>query len=99
MAEGLLDAGTPAVPRLARCIDGVSGVIVISRNGQTTVITGWRAWLVGVAAFALLSVVFAVVAFVVLGLAITMTAVLFIVVPVAIGIAILASLFRSPERR
>ncbi len=74
-------------------------MIVISKNGKTTVITGWRAWLVGAAVFAALSVIFAIVAFVVLGVAITATAVLFLVVPVAIGVAILASLFRSPEAR
>jgi hypothetical protein len=72
-------------------------MIVISRNGQTTVLTGWRAWLVVTAAFIATSVVFAVVAFVVLGVAITVGAILLIVVPVAVGIAILASLFRSPR--
>jgi hypothetical protein len=38
-----------------------------------------------------------VIAFVVLGVAITVGAVLLIVVPIAAGVAILASLFRSPR--
>ena len=70
-------------------------MIVITRNGRTTVLTGWRAWLAGAAICAATTILFAFIAFVLLGVAITVWAVLFIVVPVAIGIAILASLFRS----
>lgn len=69
-------------------------MIVISRNGKTTVITGWRAWLMGAAAFVAASGLLFVMVFVMLGVAITVGAVLLIVVPVAIGVAILASLFR-----
>ena len=72
-------------------------MIVITRNGRTTVITGWRAWLMGVAIFLAATVFLFVIAFVMLGVAITVGAVLLIVVPVAIGVAILASLFRSPR--
>jgi hypothetical protein len=50
-------------------------VLVIERNGRTTVI-----------------------AFMVLGLAITLGAILLIVLPVAIGVAILASLLQSRPR-
>ncbi len=74
-------------------------MIVITRNGRTTVLTGWRAWLAGAAIFTVATLLFAVIAFVLLGVAITVGAVLLIVVPVAIGIAILASLFRSPNAR
>jgi hypothetical protein len=74
-------------------------MIVIQRNGQTTVVTGWRAWLLGAAAFAVVSVVLALVFFVVLGVAITVGAVLLIVIPVLIGIALLASLFQRPPGR
>jgi hypothetical protein len=73
-------------------------MIVISRNGRTTVLTGWRAWLAGAAMFVAGTVLFAFIAFVMLGLAVTVGAVLLIVVPVAIGVALLASLFRSPNR-
>jgi len=72
-------------------------MIVITRNGRTTVITGWRAWLIGTAAFVVATALLFVIAFVMLGVAITAGAVLLIVVPVAIGVALLASLFRSPR--
>jgi hypothetical protein len=74
-------------------------MIVIERNGRTMVVTGWRAWLMGAAAFVVATVALAFVFFVLLGVAITVGAVLLIVVPVLIGIALLASLFqRSPRR-
>jgi len=69
-------------------------MIVIQRNGQTTVITGWRAWLLGTVAFVLATLLVGVVVFVLLGLAITVGAVLMIVIPVAIGLALISSLFR-----
>ena len=74
-------------------------MILITRNGRTTVLTGWRAWLAGAAICVVTTVLFAFLAFVLLGVAITVWAVLFIVVPVAIGLAILASLFRSSNAR
>jgi hypothetical protein len=72
-------------------------MIVITRNGKTTVITGWRAWLIGVAVFVAATALLFVIAFVMLGVAITVGAVLLIAVPVAVGVALLASLFRSPR--
>jgi hypothetical protein len=74
-------------------------MIVIQRNGKTTVITGWQAWLLGAAAFVVTSIVLAFIFFVLLGVAITVGAVLFIVVPVLIGIALLASVFQRPPGR
>lgn len=72
-------------------------MIVIQRNGETTIITGWRAWLVGAALFVVTTLVVGLVAFLLLGVAITVGAVLMIVVPVAIGLALLASVFRRPS--
>ena len=72
-------------------------MIVVTRNGKTTVITGWRAWFVGAAIFLAATALLFVIAFVMLGVAITAGAVLLIVVPVAVGVAILASLFRWPR--
>jgi hypothetical protein len=69
-------------------------MIVITRNGQTTVVTGWRAWLMGAVAFLVACGLLFLIAFVVLGVAITVGAVLMIVVPVAIGIALIGSLLR-----
>jgi hypothetical protein len=71
-------------------------MIVVTRNGRTTVVTGWRAWLVSAAVSVAAVALLFVIAFVVLGVAITVGAVLLIVVPV-LGVAILASLFRSPR--
>lgn len=72
-------------------------MIVIEKNGKTTVITGWRAWLIGMAVFAGVTLLLGLIAFVLLGVAITVGAVLLIVVPVAVAIAILASFFQSPK--
>ena len=69
-------------------------MIVISRNGKTTVITGWRAWLIGAAAVLLITVVLAGMIVLMLGAAVTLTLFLSIAVPVAIGVALIASLFR-----
>ena len=74
-------------------------MLVIRRNGKTTVLTGWHAWLAGCAIFAAATLLFFLIVFVQLGVAITVGTVLLIVVPVAVGLAILASLFRSPNSR
>ena len=37
-------------------------MIVITRNGKTTVITGWRAWLIGAGVFVATTVLVALVA-------------------------------------
>src|SRR5947207_1038179 len=39
----------------ARDASEAIAMIVIQRNGKTTVVTGWRAWLMGVAAFVALT--------------------------------------------
>jgi hypothetical protein len=70
-------------------------MIVITRNGKTTVISGWRAWLVGALVFGLTTILVALFAFLALGVALTLTMFVFIAVPVAIGVGLLASLFRS----
>ena len=72
-------------------------MIVIQRNGETTVITGWRAWLVGAVMFVAATAVIGLVVFLMLGVAITVGAMLMIVVPVAVGVALLASVFRRPS--
>jgi hypothetical protein len=70
-------------------------MIVISRNGKTTVVRGWRAWLVG-ALVAAMTTLIALCAFLALGIALTtLTMLVFIAVPVAIGVTLLASLLRS----
>jgi hypothetical protein len=73
-------------------------MIVITRNGQTTVLTGWRAWLVGTVAFIVSFVLLALFTFLALGIAFTIGAVLLIIVPLAIGFALLASVFAGRTR-
>jgi hypothetical protein len=72
-------------------------MIVVTRKGKTVVVTGWRAWLVGVVVLVAAMALLFVVTFIMLGVAITVGAVLLIAVPVAVGVALLASLFRSPR--
>ena len=74
-------------------------MIVIQRNGKTTVVTGWQAWLLGAAAFAVTTVVLAFVFFVLLGVAITVWAAILIMVPMLIGIGLIASVFQRPPGR
>jgi hypothetical protein len=73
-------------------------MLVIQRHGRTIVITGWRAWLLAALTFVGLTLLFAVIAFLVVGVVVTVGAILLIVLPVAIGVAILASLFQPRPR-
>lgn len=66
-------------------------MLIVTRNGQ--VITGWKAWLTGIATFIGVSILFAVIAFVGFGVAFTIGAILMIVVPVAFFGALIASWF------
>jgi len=66
-------------------------MIVISRNGKTTVLTGWRAWGVGFAVALAVWVAFSILAVVVAGTALTIGLVLLMLVPAA-GLAALLQL-------
>lgn len=70
-------------------------MIVITRNGKTTVLTGWQAWLVGAVALLVAWVVLAAVAFVVVGVGITIVAMLLLTIPAAILVGLLASVVRG----
>jgi len=70
-------------------------MIVLSRNGKTTVISGWRAWLVGAVVFVATTTLVALFALLAFGMALTVTMLVLIAVPVAIGVALVGSLFRS----
>jgi hypothetical protein len=69
-------------------------MIVITRNGKTTIITGLRAWVLGAGVFVATTVLVALIAVLVLGIALTVTTLFFIAVPVVIGVGLIASLFR-----
>lgn len=67
-------------------------VLVVERNGQTTVVTGWRAWLLTIGAIIGAAAAFVFLAFIFLGMALTIGAVLLIALPVAIALALIGSL-------
>jgi hypothetical protein len=73
-------------------------LLVVEKNGRTTVVTGWRAVLLALGA--LLSGIAALVflGFVFIGIALTIGTVLLIVVPAAILLALITSLFRRNPR-
>jgi hypothetical protein len=71
-------------------------MIVITRNGETKVISGWRAWLLGTSICAVTILVLGLVFFLMLGIALTTTMVLLITIPIVVGVALIASLFRRP---
>jgi hypothetical protein len=64
-------------------------MIVIRRNGRVTVISGWRAWVVGAIMAVAAAVVFGVVAFLILGLAVSVTAFAMILIPPIVIVALL----------
>jgi hypothetical protein len=72
-------------------------VIVIERDGKTIVITGWRAWVIGAVAVVVTTAVLAALAFLVLGIAVSMVAFLLIVMP-AVAIVVLMAWLFQPRR-
>jgi succinate dehydrogenase hydrophobic anchor subunit len=69
-------------------------MIVFYRNGVRTVVTGWRAWLLMIAA----AVILVVVVCLTLGFALTLLTLALFALPVAIVLALLAQVFQSPRR-
>jgi hypothetical protein len=68
-------------------------MIVITRNGETTVLTGWREWAVKFVVFMAAVLLFAVMAFLMLGIAVTIGAIALIVIPALIIVGLFATLF------
>jgi len=68
-------------------------LLVVERNGRTTVVTGWRAWLIAAVAMltGLATLVF--LAFIFFGVAVAVGAVLLIAIPAAIIVAVATALF------
>jgi hypothetical protein len=68
-------------------------MIVITKNGETTVLTGWREWLVKIVVFMSAVLLFGVIAFVMFGLAITIGAIALVVIPAAIIVGLIGTMF------
>lgn len=73
-------------------------MIVISRNGQTTIVTGWRAWLLGSAAIGLAWLVLAAIMFIWIGAAVTLAAVLLLAIPAVLIAAMVQSWISQRDR-
>lgn len=69
----------------------MGSMIVFTRNGKTTVLTGWKAWLASAAAFVVAWAVLALVAFIVVGVGLTVGIFLLLAIPALIGVALIAS--------
>lgn len=69
-------------------------MLVVQRNGQTTVISGWKAWLMGLALVLSAVAGFILLAFLFIGIAITIGALLLVIVPAAIALTVLGTLRR-----
>ncbi len=64
-------------------------VIVITRNGKTTVMSGWRAWVLGAAILLGAWCALALIVFMLVGVAITVGVVLLLLVPALAIVALL----------
>jgi hypothetical protein len=73
--------------RAAGLEEGDHIMIVIERDGKTVVITGWRAWLLTAVAVVVTTAVLAALAFLVLGIAVSIVAFLLIVMPAVVIVA------------
>ena len=72
-------------------------MIIIEKDGKATQVSGWRAWILAFCVVLGVAATMGLLAFLLVGLALTIGAVLLVVVPITIAMAILASLFgRKP---
>ena len=70
-------------------------MLVISRNGKTTVITGWQAWLLGAGMGIVAAIIVVPLVALLLGLSLTLAAFFLFVVPLAVVITVLATWLRA----
>ncbi len=68
-------------------------MIVITRNGETTVLTGWREWLFKIVVFMAAILLFGVIAFVMFGVALTVGAIALVVIPAVLIVGLLGTIF------
>jgi hypothetical protein len=81
-------------PTGVRSRKGEVAMIVVTRKEKTIVLTGWRAWLAGAAALIVAWCALAFVAFVVIGITVTLVTAFVILLPAAVIVAIVAAAFR-----
>ncbi len=74
-------------------------MLVISRNGKTTVIAGWRAWLVGAGLGIVAAIILVPLVALLLGLTLTIAAFFLFVVPLAAVIAVATNWLRGLRGR
>jgi hypothetical protein len=67
-------------------------MLVIRRNGKTVVYTGWRAWLIGFAALLVAWFVFALIAAVFVGVALSIGVLMLLLVPAVAVVALVRSM-------
>lgn len=67
-------------------------MIVITRNGKTTVITGWRAWLFSAAAVIAAWLVLAGIVFLMIGAAVTVGLFLLLAIPAVVLVSLVSGL-------
>lgn len=70
-------------------------MIVIYRNGQRTVITGWRAWLIAGPAMLLAAIVLTAIGLMVVGIAFSIATILLLAIPLAIVLVLVLQLLQS----
>ena len=73
-------------------------VIVITRNGETQVISGWRAWLYGLGGLLLAWTILGLVVFAFVGIAATIGIALLLLIPALLIVAAIASLMDGSVR-
>jgi hypothetical protein len=73
---------------------GMLSMIVLKLNGKRTELTGWKAWLVGAFAIVPVLIILALVAFFLIGISVTIGAMLLLVIPAAVVVAIIGSLMQ-----
>ena len=73
-------------------------IIVFTRNGKTSTVTGWRAWLLVLAAYLFAAFSVVVLALLFMSIAITLATVLLFAVPLAIAFAVVTSWMRSRDK-
>ena len=68
-------------------------MIVITRNGKTTVITGWRAWVISAVAIAATWLVLALIVFFMIGAAVTVGLFLLLAIPAVVLVGLASGMF------